>query len=101
MDIEPKNNKSPVGCLSGTAGIITAIAALVTAITGFMIAFHSPGGDSDATTFSARSYCSRRNVTGYGKGDNARAARSMAIGECVSNGGDPECCEKVVSVSQD
>jgi hypothetical protein len=101
MDTEPNNNKSPAGCLSGTAGIIAASAALVTAITGLVIALHSPGSDGETTTFSAVSHCSARNVNGYGKSKNEGMAQSIAIGECIRKGGVPNCCAEDVRVSQD
>jgi hypothetical protein len=102
MDTEPENNKSPAGCLGGTAGIIGAIAALVTAITGLVVALHGFGSDSDnSKSFSAVSHRSKTNANGYGSGTNERTARNLAIGECIGNGGVPECCARDLKVSPD
>jgi hypothetical protein len=98
MDTEPKNNKSPEGCLSGTAGIISAIALLITAITGLLVVFHDSNGSK---SFSAVSHCAETNVNGYGKNGNEGLAQSIAIGECIRNGGVPDCCASDVRVSQD
>lgn len=99
MDTEPKNSKDPIGCLNSTVGIIGAIAALVGAMAGLLVALGGSGDPSGGTTaFSAVSHCSARNVNGYGEGSTERLARSIAIGECVSNGGKPDCCATDVRV---
>jgi hypothetical protein len=105
MDNDSKNNGSPAGCLNSTAGIISAIAALVVAMTGFIVATssgRSGGGDrvDSPSSFLATSHCSARNVNGYGKSSNVEDAKSLAVGNCIRNGGVPACCANDVSVSQ-
>lgn len=51
-------------------------------------------------SFYATSYCSIRNVYGYGEDSNVSVAQDMAINNCIYNGGIPDCCASNVRVEQ-
>ena len=53
-----------------------------------------------ATLFNATSYCSMRNVYGYGTHKDVTEAQNIAIRNCINNGGIPNCCSSYVRVNQ-
>ncbi|NJK51787.1 MAG: hypothetical protein HC936_01505 [Leptolyngbyaceae cyanobacterium SU_3_3] len=63
--------------------------------------FFSESAGDFTNTFSATSHCSARDVYGYGESSNVESAQKEAIGDCIRNGGVPDCCARDVSVSQE
>ena len=55
----------------------------------------------DSASFSASSFCSIKNVYGYGESSSVEAAQNAAIGDCIRKGGVPDCCASDVRVSQE
>jgi hypothetical protein len=49
-----------------------------------------------SATITARSHCPITGATGMGRGPTLEAAKTAAIGACISKGGVPVCCMKHV-----
>lgn len=63
----------------------------------------SPPVDNQDTLplFTATSYCTATGAMGYGENVVPDNARSEAIYDCIANGGYPECCSRIVDISQE